>query len=55
MINMHEFATGDELSKLEHQNLMRHAGHMHYLTPFDFSDVQISVWIALVPATVFIW
>ena len=55
MINMHEFATSDELSKIEKQNLMRHAGHLHYMTPFDFSEVQISVWIAVLPATVFIW
>jgi len=32
-----------------------HAGHAHWRLPFDFSNVQLSAWFALIPATVYIW
>ena len=29
--------------------------HNHWVTPFDFSEVQMSVWLALIPATIYLW
>ena len=32
-----------------------HEGHDHWIMPFDFQNVQKSVWLALFPATCIIW
>ena len=32
-----------------------HIGHEHWRIPFDFSNIQMSVWFALIPETFYIW
>jgi len=32
-----------------------HLGHKHWELPVDFSNIQLSVWISLLPVSVFLW
>ena len=34
---------------------MSHQGHVHWTMPLDFTNIQLSVWIALLPATIFVY
>lgn len=49
----HEIETKEQLAQHNKIKLMNHQGHKHWITPFDFSEVQISAWCAFVPGVVF--
>ena len=49
----HEMETKDEHQRHNKIKLMSHQNHGHWITPFDFSDVQISAWFAFIPGIVF--
>ena len=52
---MAEFKTEEEIKASDSINSGLHQDHNHWITPFDFSKVQISVWFAMIPATLFIY
>lgn len=51
----HELETKEEHQRHNKIKLISHQGHNHWITPFDFSDVQISAWFAFIPGVVFMF
>ena len=49
----HELETKEDHIKHNKVKLMSHKGHNHWMTPFDFSEVQISAWFAFIPGIIF--
>ena len=47
-------STGDIKQELDAFNKL-HEGHDHWIMPFDFQNIQKSVWFALLPVTIILW
>jgi hypothetical protein len=47
-------SSGDINQELNAYNKL-HEGHDHWIMPFDFQNVQKSIWIAIVPVTAILW
>lgn len=50
-----EFLTSEEMQELEKQDGRHHLGHNHFHLPFNFEHIQTSVWVAILPASLFLW
>ena len=37
------------------EDRMFHLGHKHFQLPFDFNNIQLSVWFAIIPSTFFLY
>ena len=48
-----EFRSQEDLNYHNTHNM--HQGHHHFTLPFDFANIQVSVWFALIPCTIFVW
>ena len=50
-----EFKTAEEIKQIENEEANFHKGHNHWRLPFDYSKVQISVWLSIFPAAFVIY
>jgi hypothetical protein len=50
-----EFKSSSQIRQMEKNLDDFHKGHSHWHLPFDLSNVQISMWLAVLPVTLFVW
>jgi hypothetical protein len=50
-----EFKSSNQIRQMEKNHDDFHKGHNHWNIPFDLNSVQISMWLAILPVTLFVW
>lgn len=50
-----EFKSSQQIRQMEKGFDDLHKGHSHWHMPFDLGNIQISVWLAVLPVTLFVW
>lgn len=50
-----EFKSSQQIRQMEKGFEDFHKGHSHWHLPFDLGNIQISVWLAVLPVTLFVW
>ena len=51
----YELRTPEEIEASDIINTKSHSEHNHWINPFNLSKIQISVWFAMIPATIIVY